>query len=118
MSDGAWARIPIRLPPEGRIEAFEVEGRELLLCNVSGEPYVIGSQCPHAAVPLAPGVLRGCVLECPFHGGKLDVRTGEPVTPPIRTPVATFAVRRNAGDLEVSLEGESPSAGEARGRGR
>lgn len=99
----AWTRIPIPLPPEGRVAAFEVEGKELLLCNALGEAYVIVNQCPHAAVALAPGVLRGCVLECPFHGGKLDVRTGKPVTPPIRADIATFAVRRSGDDLEVAV---------------
>lgn len=103
MGEGTWLRIPISLPEEGRVAAFEVAGRELLLCNVHGDAHVIANQCPHAAVALAPGVLRGCVLECPFHGGKLDVRSGKPVTPPIRTPVATYAVRRVGSDLEVEV---------------
>jgi len=83
--------------------AFEIEGKGLLLCNAEGKAFVIANACPHAGVPLAPGVLRGCVLECPFHGGKLDVTTGKPVTPPIRMPVATFAVRGSGDDLEVAL---------------
>jgi nitrite reductase/ring-hydroxylating ferredoxin subunit len=43
------------------------------------------------------------VLECPLHGGKLDVRDGSPVAPPIRRPVATFPVRRTQDGLEVGL---------------
>lgn len=103
MPDTTWMRIPVPLPAEGRVAAFEIDGKNLLLCNASGDAFVIANQCPHAAVPLAPGVLRGCVLECPFHGGKLDVATGKPVAPPIRVPVATFAVRGSGEDLEVAL---------------
>lgn len=105
---GEWVAIGVDLPPEGRVVAFERGGRSLLLCHADGQPYVIANECPHAAVPLAPGVLRGCVLECPFHGGKLDVRTGAPVTPPIRRPVDCFPVRRAGDGLEVELP---PSAG-------
>ncbi len=98
-------KVPISLPEDGRVTAFDAAGRDLLFCNAFGEPYVIANQCPHAAVALAPGVLRGCVLECPFHGGKLDVRSGKPVTLPIRTPVAVFPVRRSADGWEVEIGG-------------
>jgi len=100
---GAWVRVPVPLPPPGRTAGFEVAGTSLLLCNVDDVPYVIQGECPHARVALAPGVLRGCVLECPFHGGTLDVRDGSPVSPPIRVPAAVFAVREVEGRLQVQV---------------
>lgn len=103
MGDDAWVRVPVELPAMGGLEAFELHGRSLLLCNADGAPFVIENQCPHAAVPLAPGVLRGCILECPFHGGKVDVRTGAPAALPIRRPVACFPVRAASAGLEVAL---------------
>lgn len=103
MTDGSWLAVPVELPPRGRVAPFELNGEELLLCNVEGEPHVISNRCPHAGVALAPGVLRGCVLECPFHGGKLDVRTGEPAAPPIRTNVRRFPVRAVGEGWEVRL---------------
>ncbi|MDG2306425.1 MAG: Rieske 2Fe-2S domain-containing protein [Candidatus Binatia bacterium] len=110
MADEArWASVPVAMPAEGRVSAFEVEGHELLLCNAGGEPSVITNQCPHAGVALAPGVLRGSVLECPFHGGKLDVRTGAPVAPPIRRPVRVFPVRQGDAGLLVQLDPVSGS---------
>ena len=91
------------LPQPGVLRPFEVDGARLLLCNVEGAPHVLEDLCPHAGVALAPGRLVGCVLECPFHGGKLDVRDGTPVAPPIRRAVRTFAVRATDEGFEVAL---------------
>lgn len=100
--------VPVPCPPLGSLYAFELLGLRLIVCNVEGTPYVLEDRCPHAGVALAPGRLRGCVLECPLHGGKLDVRDGSPAAPPIRRAARSFAVRRAAtGDcLEVRLPTE------------
>ncbi len=107
-----WIAIPVELPPAGRTAPFSVRGEALLLCNADGVPYVVRDQCSHASTPLAGGRLCGFILECPLHGGKIDVRDGSPAAPPIRTPVDTFAVRRSGGVLEVGLRraGLAPDA--------
>jgi len=84
--------------PDGR-------SRSLLVCNAEGSFYALENRCPHAAVPLEGGALRGFVLECPFHGGRLDVRDGRPAAQPIRRPAATFRVRRaDADTIEIDLD--------------
>jgi nitrite reductase/ring-hydroxylating ferredoxin subunit len=75
--------------------------RAVLLCNAGGSFHAIENRCPHAAVPLGDGQLVGHVLECPYHGGTLDVRDGSPQSLPIRKPVATFAVRKVEGGIEI-----------------
>jgi nitrite reductase/ring-hydroxylating ferredoxin subunit len=54
-------------------------------------------------MPLAGGRLRGTVLECPLHGGKLDVRDGRPCAQPIRKPATTFEVRPAQAGIEIRL---------------
>jgi nitrite reductase/ring-hydroxylating ferredoxin subunit len=95
--------VPVTLPEPGRTAAFRIGERDLLLCNVGGEPFVVDDRCPHARTPLAGGRLRGFVLECPLHGGKIDVRDGSPAAPPVRRPVASWPARRNGERLEVAL---------------
>jgi naphthalene 1,2-dioxygenase system ferredoxin subunit len=107
MADGkAWQRVPVELPTEGSTRGFSLGDCNLLLCNVSGTAYVIADRCSHANAPLARGRLTGHVLECPLHGGKIDVRDGSPVSQPIRKRVATYATRTSNGAVEVSLERE------------
>ena len=99
----AWRDVPVALPGPGQMAAFELEGLELVLCNAAGTACVIEDRCPHAEVALSEGRLEGVVLECPMHGGKLDVRDGKPIAAPIRRPVRTFAVRGDGEHLQVEI---------------
>jgi 3-phenylpropionate/trans-cinnamate dioxygenase ferredoxin subunit len=87
----------------GRMRAVKLDGRNVVLCHAEGAIYALENRCPHAFVPLDAGRLEGCVLECPLHGGRLDVRDGRPVAQPIRKPAPTYAVRVVAGGIEVDL---------------
>jgi len=82
---------------------FEAAGQRLVLCNAGGAAYVVQDRCPHAFAYLSEGRLDGFVLECPLHGGKLDVRDGSPAAPPIRKPVRAFAVRQQGEHLQVEM---------------
>jgi nitrite reductase/ring-hydroxylating ferredoxin subunit len=87
----------------GQIRAVEVFGAQVLVCNAEGRFYAIENRCPHAMVRLDSGALRGCILECPMHGGKLDVRDGSPQGHPIRKSVLTYAVRESGGTIAIHL---------------
>jgi 3-phenylpropionate/trans-cinnamate dioxygenase ferredoxin subunit len=103
-SEPSWCAIPAALPEPGGTRAFELRSRRLLLCNAGGTPYVIENSCPHVRVSLEGGAIEGTVLECPHHGGRLDLRDGRPVRLPIRQSAETFAVRVAAdGGLEVAI---------------
>ena len=98
-----WVAIAMPLPDAGRTCVFEAGGRRLLLCNAEGTPYVLSDECPHVRVSLAGGALRGSILECPMHGGKLDVRDGSVVERPIRKAAVCFPVRATGDGLEVGI---------------
>jgi len=105
-----WLRVPIALPPPGGTRAFELRFRRLLLCNAGGTAYVIENACPHVRVSMEGGAIEGTVLECPHHGGRIDLRDGRPVRLPIRHGVGTYAVRVTAdGALEVAIPERAPS---------
>ena len=97
-----WAEVPVPMPAPGRVIGFEAFGQRLLLCNADGEPFVIDNECPHVRVPLEGGVLEGTVLQCPLHGGKVDVRDGSPAGKPIRKRVGCHETRLVDGRLEVA----------------
>ncbi|MBI2912989.1 MAG: non-heme iron oxygenase ferredoxin subunit [Chloroflexi bacterium] len=88
--------------PPGEMKIVEVDGEDVVLANVDGQIYAIGGTCTHRGGPLGEGVLEGDVVECPFHAGQFNVRTGEVVGPPPSEPVKTYAVRVDGGDIKVA----------------
>ena len=87
----------------GQTRAVSAHGLHVLVCNAEGRFYAIENRCPHAMVRLDTAVLSGCVLECPVHGGRIDVRDGSPQRLPIRRPATTYAVRQHGARLEIEL---------------
>ncbi len=88
----------------GQTRAVDADGATLLVCNADGRFYAIENRCPHATVRLDGAALRGCILECPVHGGRLDVRDGSPQGHPIRRRAVTYPVRANGARIEIQLD--------------
>lgn len=68
--------------PVGKMKAFKLEGKEILIANVNGNYCAIGNRCTHAGGDLSQGVLEGNVVTCPKHHAKFDVTSGKVVTHP------------------------------------
>ncbi|MEO1935276.1 MAG: non-heme iron oxygenase ferredoxin subunit [Myxococcales bacterium] len=85
----------------GEMKAVQHGRLSVLICNVEGEFYALENECSHAAVPLDEGTLRGCEIECDFHGALFDVRSGEALAMPATSPVRSFPVKRRGNFLTV-----------------
>jgi len=90
--------------PPGEMKIVEVNGKEIVLANVAGEIVAFGSECTHKGGPLGEGNLTDDVLECPWHGGRFNVRTGEVMGSPPSRPIATFQVQVTGDDIAVAKE--------------
>lgn len=62
---------------EGKVYAANVEGNAVLLTRTQGKVSAFSNKCPHVGLPLARGKMQGGTIQCPFHGSRFDVRTGE-----------------------------------------
>jgi 3-phenylpropionate/trans-cinnamate dioxygenase ferredoxin subunit len=91
------------IPPE-RVAVFHVGDHEVAVCNVEGEFYAIDDLCTHDGGSLDQGELEGDEIECPRHGARFDVRTGEAIQLPAFEPVETHDVRVLDGTIEVGVE--------------
>jgi 3-phenylpropionate/trans-cinnamate dioxygenase ferredoxin subunit len=105
-----WVAAKCAAPGESRAVAALVRGRRLVVCRAGGRLYALEDRCPHASEPLSGGALRGYALECPYHGGRLDVRDGRPLAAPIRRVARTFSVREVGERVEVGLAPEERGA--------
>lgn len=66
----------------GGMVEVRLEGKDIVLCNVSGDFYAIGRRCGHENAPLNRGTLNGFIVTCPLHYAQFDVRTGEALLGP------------------------------------
>jgi 3-phenylpropionate/trans-cinnamate dioxygenase ferredoxin subunit len=90
--------------PSGRVKVVEVGDEDVALCNVGGEIFAIANVCTHDNGPLGEGYLLGDEIECPRHGARFNVRTGEVKTLPAIIPVPTFEVQIEGDDVLVNVD--------------
>jgi 3-phenylpropionate/trans-cinnamate dioxygenase ferredoxin component len=87
----------------GALLRVEVADRLICLANVDGAIYAVDDNCTHISGPLDQGELAGCVLTCPLHLARFDVRTGKVLRGPARDDLPTYAVRVEHGDVYVAV---------------
>lgn len=76
-----------------QMKEVEVAGEKVCVINIEGKFYAIDNVCTHEGGPLAEGTLEGYEVECPWHGSRFDVRTGEVINPPAETPQPLYEVK-------------------------
>lgn len=87
-----------------------VDGENICVVNLEGKYYAIGSICTHEGGPLADGTLEGYEVECPWHGSKFDVRTGEVTSPPASEPEPAYEVKVDGNNILVKRGSKSKSS--------
>jgi 3-phenylpropionate/trans-cinnamate dioxygenase ferredoxin subunit len=89
--------------PAGTAKVYEVDDRTIAVCNVDGDLFAVDDVCTHDEGSLDQGELEGYEIECPRHGARFDVRSGEVKALPAVVPIDTFKVRVEGDDIEIDL---------------
>jgi nitrite reductase/ring-hydroxylating ferredoxin subunit len=98
--------------PPGEAKRVPVGGRALAVFNLDGAFYVTDDTCTHGFASLAEGfVTEEGTVECPWHGGAFDIRTGAAVTAPCQIPLVTHAVSVRDGMVWVVLTDKQSAEG-------
>jgi ferredoxin-NADP reductase/nitrite reductase/ring-hydroxylating ferredoxin subunit len=92
---------------EGGMLKVEVLGKSILLSMVNGEVYAIDAVCSHEGGPLEDGILDGFEVECPWHGSRFDVRTGEVRNPPADIPQLAYEVKIDGDGIMIKEKPQS-----------
>jgi 3-phenylpropionate/trans-cinnamate dioxygenase ferredoxin component len=90
--------------PPSRVAVFSVGDHEVAVCNVDGQFYAIDDLCTHDGGSLDQGELEGTEIECPRHGARFDVRSGDVTQLPAFEPVETHDIRVEDGTVQVGVE--------------
>ena len=100
MADWVDAGAVGELSP-GECRLVDVDDVMVAVFNIEGEFYAIEDVCTHDGSEIASGCLFGDEIECPRHGARFCVRTGEVTAPPAYEPVDTFPVQVVEGRIQV-----------------
>ena len=87
----------------GEVRRVEAGGLTLAVYNLDGEFYATDDACTHGPGSLSEGFVDGDTIECNFHQGVFNIRTGECVRPPCMIPVKTYRTVVEHGRLYVEV---------------
>jgi len=92
---------------EGAAKVVDVNGTSVLLAKLEGEFYAIDNICSHDGGDLGEGELvEGGQVECPRHGARFDIRTGDATRMPAPVGVDRYDVKVEDGSVYVAVTQE------------
>ena len=105
----AWQEVPTKFTKvmlEGQLTdnmlVKAMAGDTPILLYKKGDTVcAISETCSHAGGPLSEGELDGNVVQCPWHGSRFDVCTGQVKGGPATISQVRYETRRQNGQIEV-----------------
>lgn len=88
----------------GNALKVEAAGLTVAVFNVEGEYFVTDDACTHGPGSLSEGYIDGDVIECNFHNGQFNIKTGEVVSPPCMVPVKTYPAVVEGGKVFIEVD--------------
>ncbi len=99
-----WYRTDVAAVDTPTWRTAVLDGTVVLLAWNSDEWVAAEDRCSHAGCAFSTdGELEGSTLICNCHGSEFDLRSGEVLGMPARTPIRTFRTRVVDGMVEVEL---------------
>ena len=89
--------------PNGSTKKFEINDEEITICNINNQIFAINDNCSHDEASLQEGFIDGYEIECPMHGAKFDIRTGEVTCLPAVSQIKTYNIKINNGAIELEI---------------
>ncbi len=116
MSVGADARIracATNALQDGDVRRVDLPNRPpIAVFRLGDQFFATDDTCTHGAASLAEGFVEAGEVECPYHAGRFDIRTGAATQHPCIAPLRTYAVLVERGEVVIDLT--RAAAGEGR----
>lgn len=78
---------------EGYRRTIRIGNTEVMLLQYQGQPYVIGTSCPHMEWSLMFAKISNGAITCSKHGWQFSITDGRPLNVPGKcNPLATYPV--------------------------
>jgi len=92
---------------EGKAKSYIVGDTKIVVCNIGGKYFAVEDVCSHDDGELVSGeceLIESCQIECPRHGARFDVTTGEAKKMPAAAPIETYKIKVVGDELEVEVD--------------
>lgn len=101
------AKVRVATTSEVAIDSLKrvvTDSQEICLAHVEdGNFYAIGDVCTHEEFLLSQGELFGLDVECPQHGSRFNLKTGEVTGLPAVVPAKTYPVTVEGSEVFVEV---------------
>jgi nitrite reductase/ring-hydroxylating ferredoxin subunit len=86
----------------------EVGDEDIAVFNLDGAYYAIKDMCTHGEARLSEGYIEGDEIECSYHAGRFEIKTGKASQFPCVVDVESYPVKVENDMILVGIE-SSPS---------
>lgn len=92
--------------PVGGKKSTNIDDLEIAIFNVDDEQfYAVEDVCSHDSGPLGEGeIINTYEIECPRHGGRFDMRTGQALVMPAFEPIEAYEVVCKDGKIYIEID--------------
>ena len=82
----------------------EVGDEAYAVFQLGDQYYVTADECTHGPGLMSDGFVEGCEVECPFHQGRFDLRTGVPTSPPCEIALRVWTPVVKDGSIFIDVD--------------
>jgi naphthalene 1,2-dioxygenase system ferredoxin subunit len=100
-----WTEVAAQedIPEDGTLPV-QAGGEPVCLYNLQGQIHATHDICTHGAANLSDGfIIDHQFIECPFHQGMFDIKTGAAASAPCSVAVKSYPVKIEGGRVFVDL---------------
>jgi 3-phenylpropionate/trans-cinnamate dioxygenase ferredoxin subunit len=90
---------------EEDVLGFDHGDSTFCIYNTADGFFASDGMCTHEDEHLENGIVIDCVIECPLHQGRFDVRTGKALSAPVCVDLKTWPVKLEDGDVFIKIPG-------------
>ncbi|MBW4091501.1 MAG: non-heme iron oxygenase ferredoxin subunit [Proteobacteria bacterium] len=89
---------------DGDVRRIDLPDRSpIALFRLGEQFFATDDTCTHGAASLADGFVEDGEVECPYHGGRFDIRTGAATLHPCTAPLRTYPAGVELGEVVIDL---------------
>lgn len=91
---------------EGQVKVLRWNGLRIAIIKLNDGYYAVDEMCSHEEESLASGSISDGQIECPKHGARFDIKTGEVKAFPAVRPIRTYPVTQENDEIFLNITNE------------